>query len=115
MSEVLSDGLNAALAAKPGPDPFRAVLAEMEALHGRKAADYGAAHLRDSSIKSSEAFGIPSWIGVLLRANDKMRRLQQAARTGTLSNEGVEDSLIDLANYAVLALIEYRESRTEAS
>jgi hypothetical protein len=38
-----------------------------------------------------------------------MRRLQLAASGSTLTNEGIEDSLIDLAVYAIIALILYRE------
>jgi hypothetical protein len=35
--------------------------------------------------------------------------LQSAAKGSKLVNEGVEDSLIDLASYAIIALALYRE------
>ena len=40
-----------------------------------------------------------------------MRRLKSMAAKGKLENETVEDSLLDLANYAVLALILFREQQ----
>tara|TARA_Y100000310_G_scaffold338983_1_gene430203 strand:+ start:1142 stop:1297 length:156 start_codon:yes stop_codon:yes gene_type:complete len=41
--------------------------------------------------------------------NDKMSRLKTFAKKGSLSNESVEDSLRDLAVYAIIALCLYQE------
>jgi hypothetical protein len=49
----------------------------------------------------------------MTRANDKMRRLQKFATEGNLANESVEDSLIDLAVYAIIGLILFREQKRE--
>lgn len=93
-----------------GDPRYYAVLDEMRALHRKKAADYG--HEKDGlhNLRQSEAFGIPAWVAALVRGNDKMGRLQAAAAGTDLANEGIEDSLIDLAAYAVLALVLYRET-----
>jgi hypothetical protein len=88
---------------------FAAVLAELQALHTVKGADYGREGDPYANCRASEEWGIPAWVGTLIRANDKMRRLQKAAAGGTLANEGIEDSLRDLAVYAVIALILWRE------
>jgi hypothetical protein len=45
--------------------------------------------------------------------NDKMIRLKSMAVNGSLQNESVEDSLMDLAAYSILALILYREWKLE--
>ena len=94
---------------------FDKVLTEMKAMHDRKQADYGrkaeGSKPADpfANVRASEDFGIPGWVGCMTRANDKMRRLQAAARGQNLKNESIEDSLMDLAVYAVIALVLYRE------
>lgn len=90
-------------------DQFDGVLREMRELTARKGADYGDTEDGYRNIVGSTDWGIEPWVSALLRANDKIRRLQEFAKKGTLENEGVEDSLIDLANYAVIALILFRE------
>lgn len=88
---------------------FDAILEEMRTLHDAKQSDYGRVGDPYANLRASEDFGVPAWVGALLRGNDKMRRLQAAAQGSTLRNEGVEDSLIDLAVYAIHALTLYRE------
>lgn len=90
---------------------FEEVLDEMRDLHDRKMADYGRPADPFANVRASEDFGVEGWVGSLIRANDKMRRLQSASQGSELRNEGIEDSLIDLANYAVIALVLYRQSR----
>lgn len=89
---------------------FRDILVEMGELHDRKNADYGTAADPFANVRASEEFGIPAWLGSVIRANDKMTRLKAFANKGELANEPVEDSLIDLANYCVIALLLYRGS-----
>lgn len=93
-----------------GDERFLSVLDEMRRLHVKKGADYGTDQDCFANIRASEAFGVQPWRGALMRANDKMARLQTYCRKGTLANEGVEDSLLDLANYAVIALCLFRET-----
>jgi hypothetical protein len=90
---------------------FHDVLAEMAELHDRKQADYGLDDDPFANVRASESFGIAGWVGCMTRANDKMRRLMKAAKGGVMRNESVEDSLLDLAVYAVIGLVLYRESR----
>jgi len=87
---------------------YISILNELQDLHIKKAQDYGAKHDALANLKASEAFGIPAWVGALIRANDKMVRLQAAARGQNLVNESVEDSMMDLASYAILSLVLYR-------
>lgn len=51
----------------------------------------------------------------MIRANDKMTRVKNMAKKGYLANESVEDSLLDIAVYAIIALILYREQKTEGT
>lgn len=96
-------------AAKParhhGSIRFHAILKELGDLHDKKQADYGTDNDPFANVRASERFGIPAWVGSVLRGNDKMARLQTFIRKGTLKNESVEDSLRDLAVYAIIALV----------
>jgi hypothetical protein len=93
-----------------GGDPrFRAVLAEMLALHIKKGRDYGTQADIYANVRGSEELDIPAWKGVLIRSMDKVKRLCNAAKGAKMANESVQDSWIDLANYAVIGLITYNE------
>lgn len=96
-------------------DPrFASILQELQEMHDKKQKDYGKDNDPFSNIRSSEDFGIDGWIGALVRGNDKMRRLQKASRGASLVNESVEDSLMDLAVYVIVALILFREEEENA-
>ena len=92
---------------------FNNILKEVQAMHDKKSRDYGRPGDPYYNIRGSEDFGIPSWVGAVMRANDKMKRLQLAAAGGTLANEGVEDSLLDMITYLTIALDEYRSYQHE--
>jgi len=89
---------------------FVQILREMQAMHRKKGADYGTRQDIFANVRSAEEFGIPAWKGAVLRANDKMARLKAFSSNGKLRNEGAEDALLDLANYAVIALVLFREA-----
>ena len=84
---------------------FHEILAELGELHDTKQKDYGADHDPFANVRNSQDFGVPAWVGSAMRANDKMKRIQAFARRGSLMNESLEDSLRDLAVYAVIALV----------
>lgn len=92
---------------------FTAILDEIYDLHARKQEDYGRTEDPYANVRASEDFGIPGWVGAVIRANDKMRRLQKFAQTQKLVNESVEDSLLDLATYIIIALDLYRQENNE--
>ena len=64
-------------------------------LFARKNADYGDAFAK---------FGV---IGVLMRIEDKIQRSLSITRNGInlVNDEGIKDTLIDLHNYAAMALM----------
>lgn len=83
---------------------FLGLLDRMRELHIKKAADYGGELDTFANIRSSEAIGIPAWKGAWLRALDKVKRIDQFCLRGSLENESVEDSFMDLAAYCLIAL-----------
>ena len=93
---------------KSGNPEFEAVIEEVLEMHRRKGADYGTKEDFFANVSASAQWGIPPWVGAMMRANDKVVRLQSAARGSTLQNEGIEDSLLDIATYAVIAVCLFR-------
>lgn len=93
----------------PTVELFLGVLDEVRDLHLKKSRDYGSDGDPYANVRATEGWGVPAWAGAMLRANDKIVRLQSYVRNGQLANEGVEDSLIDIAVYASIALALWRE------
>ena len=95
---------------RPGSREFLAVLDELRELHLRKTLDYGVDDDALSNIRSSaEVCNMPAWAGCVLRMMDKMHRLKAYFRRGKTEFDGVEDTLKDIASYAAIALVLYRE------
>lgn len=90
---------------------FHEILQELADLHDRKQIDYGRAKDPFANVRGSETWGIKPWIGAMLRGNDKMERLKNFAKTGSLANEGADDSFRDLAVYAIIALVLWEEEQ----
>lgn len=104
------DKTGPAPSARRGDPRFHTLLAEIAALHDKKQADYGSDQDPFANVRASERWGVSPWVGALIRLNDKVHRLQQFAQRGKLANESAEDSLLDIAVYALIALILYREA-----
>lgn len=93
---------------------FHQILAELGELHDRKQQDYGTAEDPLANVRASTEWGVVPWMAAMIRLTDKVRRLQALARRGQLANESAEDSLRDIAVYAILALI-LREEEIRAA
>ena len=94
----------------PTSQAYFDLLDRMKALHSSKSRDYGSEHDPLANIRNGAVFvGIEPWKGAMVRLSDKVTRLATFNRTGRLEHEGVEDNLMDLASYALLALLLYRE------
>ena len=86
----------------------------LKEMHRRKSADYGCPSGEDPllNIRNGAKFvGIPAWKAAMVRLSDKVTRLATFNATGSLHNEGVIDTLEDLASYSLLALLLYREEQ----
>jgi|SRR3990172_5226842 len=88
-----------------GDERFHNLLYSLGRLHDRKQADYGSDGDPFANVRASEDFGVRPWVGALVRLNDKVTRLKNFARTGTLSNEGAVDSMLDISVYALIGKI----------
>lgn len=96
----------------PSSQGFFDLCDAVKEMHASKSRDYGSETDPLANIRNGAAFvGIPAWKGAMVRLSDKVTRLATFNRTGTLTHEGVEDTLLDLASYSLLALLLYRESK----
>lgn len=93
-----------------GSPEFYAALEAMADLHEKKSHDYGSGEDPLANCKSSESFGVPAWVGVMIRIGDKVQRIKSFLEKGSLANESLEDALMDQAVYSVIALVLYRQS-----
>ena len=76
---------------------FREITESMADLYERKNKDYG-----DSFSNSLDEFGE---IAGLIRLNDKLNRLKTLVDSKAEVDESKKDTLIDLANYAIMQLM----------
>jgi hypothetical protein len=81
---------------------FETILARMAAIHQAKNADYGASYDLAPAL-----LGIPAHVGILVRMTDKLARACRLAQgqAPQVGDEALTDTLLDLANYAVLAIL----------
>lgn len=93
----------------PNSRRFHEILKEHGELHDRKQADYGRGDDPFANVRASTEWGIPGWVGAMVRLNDKVRRLQSLARKGKLENESAIDSFRDIAVYATIAQVLFEE------
>jgi hypothetical protein len=110
---LIVKGMDQTFSRHPGSARFHEILKGLGELHDQKQADYGRDNDPFANVRGSEEWGVDPWIGAMVRANDKVRRLQSFIANGELKNESVEDSLRDLAVYAIIALVLFEE-RSEA-
>ena len=73
------------------------ILNEIRQLHNRKNADYG-----DSFDKTLDEFGL---VASATRMSDKFNRFKSLIKNSAqVSDEKIEDTLIDLASYAIMTI-----------
>lgn len=99
------------MARNPNSQRFHDILQELADLHDKKQEDYGTNADPFANVRGSSDYGVEPWKGAMIRANDKVRRIQKYAREGKLSNEGVADSFRDLAVYAVIACVLWEQEQ----
>ena len=97
----------------PGSVRFHEILAELGELHDRKQADYGTDSDPFANVRASMDWMVPPHVGALLRLNDKVVRLKSFTQKGSLQNESAEDSMRDIAVYAIIALVLLEEAKAQ--
>jgi Nucleotide modification associated domain 1 len=82
----------------------------MYSIHRAKNADYGASYNL-----APKLLGIPAHVGLLVRMTDKLARACRLAQgyEAEVKDEALVDTLIDLANYAVLAILTLERGKVE--
>lgn len=95
-----------------GHPMFHQLLEKMRDIHNAKNADYGDGK-QLGNFMEAEDFGVEAWRGALVRLSDKYSRIKSLSKRlnqkGEVDSESFSDTLIDLANYALLTLVLYKE------
>jgi hypothetical protein len=80
------------------------ILDNMQSVYEAKDNDYSATGLPMGNLRKCEDAGIDAWRGCLVRIGDKMSRLENFLKEKEylVISERAEDTVIDLANYAIL-------------
>ena len=86
------------------------VLSELDRLHTAKQADYGTDHDPYNNLRSGEPYGVEAWLHAHIMCQHKANRVQSFVEKGSLVNESVRDSLVDLAVYAIAAVVLFDET-----
>lgn len=82
-------------------DIHKQICGELTALYERKNHDYG-----DSFARTYQEFGLTM---SCIRLDDKLQRLKTLSKSAAqVGDETIDDTLADLANYAIMTLIERR-------
>lgn len=83
---------------------FRDITNSMIQTYQAKNQDYG-----NSFEKSLYKFGL---VASIIRLSDKMNRIESLSQTkARVKDESIEDTLLDLANYAIMTIIWLRKNR----
>lgn len=85
------------------------LLDRMKTTHDRKQADYGTSAEPFANVLASRELGVDPIVAVLVRMNDKVTRIRSFLAKGQLENESVEDSLLDIAVYAMISVVVINE------
>lgn len=97
---------------------FMNLLIEMEDIHKRKNAGYAGESSMDpwANFRMSEAIGVSAFNGCLVRMGDKYARVCNLSKDprNEQVGESIHDTLIDLANYALIAICLYEENNVNA-
>ena len=83
-------------------ETHRSICEALNALYERKNHDYG-----DSFGKSFKEYGMAM---PCIRLEDKLNRLKALTKDkAQVSDESIEDTIMDLANYAIMTLVEMQQ------
>lgn len=87
-------------------DKHKRICKELNDLYARKNADYG-----DSFGKSYKEYGLTM---ACIRLEDKLNRIKALSKQAAqVSDESITDTLMDLANYSIMTLVELGQGDTE--
>ena len=93
---------------------FLSLLDEIRVLHENKNAGYSGNDLDPfKNFRQSELFGVSPFKGCLIRMSDKFSRVASLSKNPDLDlvDEKIEDTLLDLSVYALIAICLYEEEK----
>lgn len=96
-----------------GDPNYLKLLDEMRELHLKKNAGYSGDSVdRWANFRMAENFGVTAFLGCLVRMSDKFIRVQNLVKNpkNEMVGEAIEDTLLDLASYALIAICLRREN-----
>ena len=82
--------------------PFNKIVIDMANLYQKKNQDYGNAF--------GNLFDEYGLTYAIMHLHEKLNRIKAVHKNNNANNESIKDSLIDLANYAVMTLVELNKS-----
>lgn len=83
-------------------DLFNQIVNDMSELYSKKNNDYG-----NSFEETANEFGL---VAPVIRISDKLNRLKSLLKRPQLVKESIEDTLLDMANYAIMTVIWLRNN-----
>lgn len=93
-----------------GHPRFYELLISMAETHSKKNHDYAKDTDPLSNLKLCESFGITAFKGILVRLGDKWSRITELSKkVNQVKDESIMDTLIDNANYSLLAIVVFEE------
>lgn len=92
---------------------FNQVLVKMQEIHDAKSNDYASNEDEFGNFIESERVGVPAHIGSFIRMQDKYTRCCNllSGKEQKVEDEKVQDTLMDLANYAIITLCLYNKKQ----
>jgi hypothetical protein len=100
-----------------GHPVYYELLDAIAAIHAAKNQDYAEGSDPLLNFGAVKRLGVDAFTGILIRIEDKISRIESFARRGhfMVGDESLEDTLMDLANYALLAIVVRREEREKVA
>lgn len=101
-----------------GDPTYLKLLDEMRELHIKKNAGYSGDSVdRWANFRLAETFGVSTFLGVMVRMSDKWIRITNLIKNPSFDQvgESIDDTLMDLASYALIAICLRRERKINES
>jgi len=97
---------------RPGHPRFYELIGEMQRIHDKKNNDYAGNETPLANLLECKKIGIDPFKGVLVRMSDKWSRICRLASgvQPQVKDESIKDTLLDIANYALFAIIILEEA-----
>ena len=98
MSNIINDTCETDMVSIDYNKPFNKIVIDMANLYQKKNEDYGNAF--------GDLFNEYGLTYSIMHLHEKLNRIKAVHKNNSANNESIKDSLIDLANYAVMTLVE---------